>query len=130
MISKELLSEVLGHDEVCDTVVETTSYANMELGIRYTKQVNERINLVDSINIHELAHKCKEWAFEQGYMVGSGRRLPCNQSFIDINEWYADCVNSHEYVYEKAEPEVYISRNSEPEAVFLAAQWILDNKDK
>ena len=56
MISKELLSEVLGinitHTSMCKG--DNDLFFVEEKGGRY-------------INIYELAHKCKEWALSKGY---------------------------------------------------------------
>lgn len=119
MISKELLSEVLEVDLTERLVVTNGNKIQISFPDR-----------VEDINIHELAHKCKEWAFKKGYMVGSGRRLPANQSFIDIDEWYSDCVNNHDFVFENAEPIIFVNRSSEPEAIFKACQWIYDKETK
>ena len=120
MVSKELLSEVLGHKEECDTVEITTCYSNMELGIRYTKQT-ETCKLVDAINIYELSYKCKEWAFKNGYTI---------ESKLDFffPEYNNGCI-ARSYVANKEEGVVLREQsNTEPEAIFKACQWILDNK--
>jgi len=65
IISKELLSEVLGFK--CN----------------YAKQFEEHKNLIyyseemvlwnwKTLNIYELAHKCKEWALKNGNILNSG----------------------------------------------------------
>jgi len=53
--SKELLSEVLGY-KVKDIVLSTENNLCF-----FSCNVEHRIN------IYELAHKCKEWAFNKGY---------------------------------------------------------------
>lgn len=57
-ISKELLSEVLNHTVILEIDID---FEDSKVGY-----------LLDNknwyfINIYELAHKCKEWAFKQGY---------------------------------------------------------------
>jgi len=117
-ISKELLSEVLGHKDTVDSVKYSTSYANMELGILYKKEY-ESYNLVDCINIYELAHKCKEWAWHQGFSIRSSVFTEGSsiKGKVDLLENY---TRSFEPVY----------GDTEPEAIFKACQWVLDNKDK
>lgn len=64
-----------------------------------------------TINIHELAHKCKEWA-----------RLTHNIDLITLRlkegwlccDWYDKHTN------------LSSNCNTEPEAIFQACQWILD----
>jgi hypothetical protein len=67
--------------------------------------------LNEGINIYELAYKCKEWAYEFGYQLAS---YPTGEIYM--------CRDPHNN-------NVYVSGSSEPEAIFKACQWILDNKD-
>ncbi len=108
MISKELLSEVLGK-EVHD--VRETSVDNMYVIIYddcwYT------------FNIHELAHKCKEWAFHRGVSIY------CIQYKIDKGEY---CV----YIYDiHEETEILdtgvddMTFTTESEAIIKACEWVL-----
>ena len=72
------------------------------------------------LNIYELANKCKEWAFKEGYTLSSG-----TNNLSTLNRYSSLCEpigDSIEYIEEFAE--------TEPEAIFAACQWILDNKDK
>ena len=102
MISKELLSEVLGFDPV---VVEYEG--SMVICYEYSakgKPVNGH-----EINIHELAHKCKEWALKV-YNISLQSNFYLDVSFCGFNG------NSKRFEAE-----------SEPEAIFKACQLILDN---
>ena len=104
MISKELLSEVLGEDRAtpCNKL-------EMEIGNNFL--------IVDDwikINIYELAHKCKEWALSKKYVISSHSKykldgynciLYCNNGEIDED----------------------FTSDTEPVAIFKACQWILDN---
>ena len=69
MISKELLSEVL-KKEIREFVIEKNE-------LRYI--LKDDINNIPElyfINIYELSHKCKEWAFNQGYSyIGNNKLL-------------------------------------------------------
>ena len=106
MISKELLSAVLG----------------LHCGIKSIKN-SEVIYWFDcigeirehSINIYELAHKCKEWALNLGYIL---------YSTVHGYECYIDSRN-----FINNTPVRFLAE-SEPEAVFKACQWILDKDSK
>ena len=107
MISKELLSEVLGTD--------LTSLGKVSLE-------DAHLCLWDSLNdspymawnIHELAHKCKEWAWKQGYIINS---------HYAQGDCYARANNMVDFSIDG-------KGKSEPEAIFKACQWILENKDR
>ena len=71
MISKELLNKVLN--------IEIVSYQMKQkniLAYEYNKvsknQWSGKTFCNRSINIYELAHKCKEWALSKGYIINSG----------------------------------------------------------
>jgi|GEM_PF-2309201 len=123
--SKELLSEVLGYE------VTNTSHNGLndgEIDDRFAIHINpsQRADRPSSciipkytINIYALAHKCKEWAFNNGYLsqstfvnnfvknVKSSCRLLSTSDLENYRDFYAD---------------------REPEAIFIACQWIFDNK--
>ena len=122
MISKELLCEVLE--------IEIVDYAINENQVRINQlwhednPLNRALELINtsygcraSINIYELAHKCKEWAkaytlvsayyFENGE-EGAWCCLHKNLCSTDGETFHAD---------------------NEPEAIFKACQWILENKN-
>jgi hypothetical protein len=119
IISRELLSEVLGID-VAKIIKE--EYSNnvsiYERDFQYPVTYNASAYL--TINIHELAHKCKEWAYENGYHVNSLHRC-ANQT-----DWWESRV----WKFEGGELGARCEKAStEPEAIFKSAQWILDNKE-
>ena len=115
MISKELLSKVLGY-EVKEVLGMLENSANKTIlsYIFEDASLNEGKRI---INIYELAHKCKEWAkaytlvsayyFENGE-EGAWCCLHKNLCSTDGETFHAD---------------------NEPEAIFKACQWILDNKE-
>ena len=120
MISKELLSQILK--------IEVISYQMKQkniLAYEYNKvsknQWSGKTFCNRSINIYELAHKCKELAYSQGYVLFSKIRV--NSSFASC---YFDTMGKHDY-----EDGFHndFRAESEPEAIFKACQWILDNKD-
>lgn len=128
MISKELLSEVL------DLYITDITYPVMESQtslfsdkpeiipnysiMEYTGS-NGFMGATLTINIHELAFKCKEWALKQGYMIvtfGNGYFIYDMKELYDpmeqLDKWIEDGLST-----------------SEQQAVFDACQRILDNRN-
>jgi len=110
MISKELLSEVIGVD------------------VRYMSDEYDG-NLVPyetregwkTINIYELAHKCKEWAlgYELGYEIETKLYSIDGDIFPFANIYYRNNKSKS----------VDTITTTEPEAIFKACQWILEQKE-
>lgn len=109
-ISKELLSEVL-EEKVLSYIIK-----NNEIFLQFH-------DYDDIINIYELAHKCKEWAKELEWTLQSGWncRFMSKDYGHDDKGYYAILQNKD---FETRE----FKGNREPEAIFKATQWILDNK--
>lgn len=109
MISKELLSNVLK--------VDLPEYLKLfgNTDITFTNG-----DSMVSINIHELAHKCKEWAFKYGkFQIYSGRFSDCcGRNCIATVKWNEGMWRSIDF-----------TEAEEHEAIFKACQWILDNKE-
>lgn len=111
MISKELLSEVLGNKVESIRLVE-----------KYDGRIGGRVNdlhitfedYVENINIYEIAYRCKEWAILKGYELHS--------AWTDVNEAYLE-------LYSKYLEERKFTTETETEAIFKACQWILGNKE-
>ncbi len=121
MVSKELLSEVL--DTVTPLTMDITHTGN-DLVIGFEYKDNMRYTTYKSINIYELAHLCKEWAFEQGkdlsvYRMGGFKKptYACSVMLYDFrgrsDRWkrLGDC-------------------NSYTDGVFQATQWIYDDNER
>ena len=111
MISKELLSAVLGLTvvkvlELDGAILWYKGIVNIK-GSPYAKELN--------INIYELAHKCKEWALNLGYIL---------YSTIHGYECYIDSRNFIDNT------PVRFLAESEPEAIFKACEWILTKDSK
>lgn len=120
LISKELLSEVLGYKiwKILDCNMGTLRYCI------YPNKGDEPSEYMFPINIYELAHKCKEWAIENGFCVMSAT---FNADEDDIEENWIKDVN---YAWAELHNEDKLFRaDTEPEAIFKACQWILENKD-
>jgi len=105
IVSKELLREVLDDDVLR---IGSFNYPRLEIEV-------QRYSYKDwlAINIHELAHKCKEWALEKDCQLVSC--IKKDRSMCDIYSNTFDCKFTH-------------YADSEPEAIFKATQYILENK--
>lgn len=118
MISKELFAEVMadklpqGLCELNDLVQDDDN----DVGYFHAQYQGYIDYGIQWINIHELAHKCKKWAFNQNYWLDS--RITFNKGGARIEERHSDFIKDPKDFTEK----------TEPEAVFKACQWILDNK--
>lgn len=74
-----------------------------------------------SINIYELAHKCKEWAFNQSYIMES--------AYVTKGNFTSSyCKLENHFIYPKVKETFH--EDTEIKAIFKTCQWILDNKDK
>lgn len=103
MVSKELLSEVLGED-----------YEILKIGKHFV-----RIRHVEAYRYtewceHKVAHMCKEWAYAKGWVFHEVRNLKEYVVYFsgDLRESTDD-----------------FRGKSEPETIFQACQWVLDNKE-
>lgn len=113
IISKELLSEVLG-DEYIDRLVEIIKLEGNELNTYYDCGKGFPTGLGLSINIYELMHLMKKWAKDEGVTHFS--------SWLGDNECHSRFMLGFDF-YE-------FDANTEPESVVKACQWILDKKDQ
>lgn len=129
LISKELLSEVLKDKTIGNVltdvkVIESKIFGNIkenELAYYSAKKGWQRIN------IHELAHKCKEWAREESYYLKSELN---SDNTIDPVCDVANCWVG-QLVFDGEPKEIQVAcfgGDTEPESIFKACQWILDNK--
>ena len=122
MLSKELLSEVLGldiyeDDKKFSELLNINSISdNVNYNIRFLKDIeNGWTEAIGNrwINTHELAHKCKEWAFKQGYY------LTIYNDAIDVilktNCKTIENITNGSYLYDY-------------NLVFKACQWILEKQ--
>lgn len=116
MISKELLSEVLK-----ENVLSVRQYIEYDIFYKNVIMYECRKDTYDTINIYELANKCKEWAVAQGYNVTSkvtirGGRGCKTQS-----------IATARLITDTSVFKIY-SANTEPQSIFKSCQWILDSK--
>jgi len=123
IISRELLLEImpLSKREVWEDfhIIPKNNFESDKVGYSYKiKGIREKYigSGAKHLNIHELAYKCKEWAYEQGYLIG----LNCRQGVILIDR------NTHMTLR-------YISIDGLDQVVKFElnlCQWLLENKDK
>ncbi len=106
MVSKELLS-----------VIRADNHKVLNTDLNYLEEDNKIGYLLDNrqwyfINIYELAHKCKVWAHNKGYMLNTVI-LPA-----DNKTWH--CEDD----YRKTR--TTWKDDSEPLVIFKACNWILE----
>lgn len=119
MISKELLSEVLNITAVCDDIsnIELTANTITFIEDYWDEDEGSGFYRSHSINIYELAHKCKEWANKQGYKkVYSGIYESTDQGSMYICILDSNDTNCKDFW-----------ADTEVEAIFKACEWILTN---
>lgn len=116
MISKELLSEVL------DMEIADIPPKDKNSKFVYYRELSL---ITHSINIHELAHLCKAWAWDKHRQVVSSMidertaRTPDEKT-----QWYASCTS----YYEASLDGMYADR--EPEAIIKTCEWVYKNCKK
>lgn len=110
MINKELLSEVLKVD------IRKINNSTLDGNLYYYKTF---VKCKSKINIYELAHKCKEWAYKCGYIIDSG-----------YHKHHINCFKAHFYgwVNENIDTETELVATTEMEAIIKACEWILKQK--
>ena len=123
--SKELLNEVLG-DEYNDRLVDWLQIEDNYLRTYYDcgryDSKGRPTGLGIEINIYELAHRCKEWALLKGYYFSI---YSFNFSFNTEQEHKVRLLLGNEVVYWGNDS----CEETEPEAIFKACQWIIDNRN-
>ena len=87
-----------------------------------------RLNIgYKSINIYELAHKCKEWAWKNEFLIRSRSTFGSGFEF-----GYCEIEHIHDgwtdEFFTKKLLNKYENSITEPEAILKACQWILKNK--
>jgi hypothetical protein len=115
MISKELFNKVMDREVRIEAVLDSKPN---ELIYSYKLEGHDDCKWVGTyINIYELQHKVKEWLQKQ---------TSFNINFRD--DWW-----------DRLEPKVYVDlydmrktfyADTEPEAIFLAGEWILKEHSK
>jgi hypothetical protein len=75
------------------------------------------------INVYELAFKCKEWAYKQDEKYTSF--LTGRDTKYDFKRYFA----YFPMILDRDGYEKQFRADSEPDAIFKACHWILDNKE-
>ena len=110
MISKELLSEVFNKN------VKLVEFENKDINIVFS----DFDSLI--INIYELAHKCKEWALDKGYIIEVGVHPTIKRDKMDRDYFYKITTDRGQILVSKF---VEIIK-TEPEAIFKACEWVIE----
>ena len=114
MISKELLSEVLKED-----------LSSNKIEFEQADGVDSSIIVIDNwltINIYELAHKCKEWAINDDYIIQSEYEgIKDNNPYSIIRVYKNGDMVWDNYSYDYA-------YYDELTGIFKACEWIMENK--
>ena len=116
MISKELLSEVL--NENVSSIVEVIGNKLYYLD----KNAHTK-----SVNIYELAFKCKEWAIKQGYNIRTESYDYLEDDSFNGTYWWVLRLRPKKW-QEQGCPNCG-ANGTEPDGIFKACEWILENKD-
>ena len=120
MISKKILEAVLGYK--VKLMPKNTSLNPRGVDIVYMLDINypkaSKIK-VKSINLYELAHKCKEWVLDEGYWITIG--IGATTQLV-LTSKGTTILDSELYRIEDKDL-------TEHEAVFKACEWILKQKD-
>lgn len=129
MISKELLSEVLQSSKYL-TIKRTGNIVDIldideENSLNYSleKQIflgGRNKNVVHRINVHELAHRCKEWALRMGFSIET------KLSGVEIIRQSTGVIEA--VIQNMSQHDSFIPYD--PFYDIKACQWILDNKDE
>jgi len=105
-ISNLLLSEVLGHDDICNERI-------IQNKLLYMCKNDGMDDYVYEYNIYEFASMCKEWAYSTyGIMIQS----------------YPYCGKSRADALKGLEVDEVFKENTEVEAIIQACEWILEYK--
>lgn len=107
-ISKELFEDVMEYK--CEFIDIRTNII-----VAFSKN-----SALDMIHIDSFFFKCKEWAFKNGYELLSSSKFKGKQ-LDGLCQIYLNAVVMNRF-------KQLIISDSEQQAVFDAAQWILENK--
>jgi hypothetical protein len=119
MISKELLLKVLGYTEDCRVLSIKEEYRDIKYDI--LSPVNG--HYTERVNVYELAQRCKEWATTQGYWLHSHTRSTL------VKDTYVTCGGAFVHLESNIRLKLFETESTtETEAIFLATQWVIDNK--
>jgi hypothetical protein len=123
-INKYLLSVVL-NTEIIEILEDGGNGPNM---VQWSYNTSDGVRNGMNMNIYELANLCKEWAKQESVegvkcVLYSAPTEPknLNKYICHIGKPFVHKVS---IIWDKT-----FKADSEPEAIFRACEWILDNKD-
>lgn len=126
--SKELLSEVLDNEVPYQVKVHKIIIKNNSLNYFYNSKDSGSglFEANEYINIYELASKCKVWATENKYTILTEDMHPNGYfAYVLSNK---ESIENYGYLCEHKVIKDIPHNKTEPEAIFAACQWILDNR--
>ena len=106
MISKELLSEVLGKEVTYVSIIDNICEYEYKVSGVYTRK---------AINIYELAHEAKEWAYNQEIF----------NFHISISREYKQYIAETGYGFGTPHS-IDFRAFTEHEAIFQCCEWVLE----
>ena len=126
MISKELLSVVLGIPLLHIRYNDTTNLYEIfkEDLFNWSDGSYGRWSNLE-VNIYEFAHKCKEWAVN---LSPNKHALSSYPRWGDIRNYKK--TNGSYYICQHLVSGVQFEAETEPEAIFKACEWILEQVGK
>lgn len=114
MISKELLRKVLNNSRIHSDGGIAQEYDLIHYGVILGNAPDDYYDETECVNIWELMNTCKEWCITKDIVLCSNITLGNTAVAFYMND--------------EGEDEIF-EAHTEPEVVFQACQWILDNKD-
>lgn len=127
IISKELLGEVLELKAI--KIGRVLTSGQFSYGNRQEFYYDDGCDTIhEIINIHELAHKCKEWAWKEGFIMATYKSQSSGW-LTDLFYMDKEGISDHEYGddgFIQTFNQWVKNENSD----IKACQWILENKEK
>ena len=127
MISKELLSEILCNGKPVHEMSENIHILTYSVIMDMYEDIISHL-VTDTINIYELAYKCKVWALKHGYQITAMQPVvPDDTGAQVINYWFKSYITkidigSYDPPYQILSFDC--NAESEPEAIFKASEWV------
>lgn len=126
IISKELLSEVLGYSVLTEGYIKENENNNLYWGMMGCRAPDDCEGYEEHINIHELVYKCKEWAWNEGFIMATYKSQSSGW-LTDLFYMDKEGITDHEYGddgFIQTFTQWVKGENSD----IKSCQWILENK--
>lgn len=115
-ISKELLETILGYKNITSIRLVGNNICIIRNNINCILRETH-----NAINIYELAHKCKEWAAN---LSPNKHALSSYPRWGDIRNYKK--TNGFYYICQHLVSGAQFEAETEPEAIFKACEWLLN----